>query len=225
MSICSDIYATVIGLIPKRITRVNPDAVKDRWVNYVYTMDLTPDPADDTTANPYGAWSVWDIPANIAAQIDDERGDDLIIVAIANRVYQLDWTRFRDEYNWGAYSAIHRLLRIGPIPMQPNDLDQGRGYDPRVLKRFAAFLFSLRHAPTDRNTKYRIAVEPWNDETKRRSGERVTQQHNKAKVAVRGYAFTVELYHAANEQFSLANWEAVWEPLGVRVKENVSSGS
>jgi len=191
-------------------------------------MDLTPEPRDDPASSTDGAWAVWDLPVNVATQVDDATGQDLIIVAIADRVYQLDWTRYADEWTWGSFAAIRRLLRLGPVAAtipEGTPATLARDYDPVLLKRFSKFFFSLPQPPTAPDSEFRIAVEPFGNEAGRREGYRELRQHNKAHVSVRGNAFTVELYHTKDEQFSLISWEAVWELIGMRTRDRVSSNA
>lgn len=197
-------------LLPPRIKRTNPDALSDRWVNYIYSMDLSPEPQDDEFGNALGAWSLWDLPVATTAQIDDDRGDDFITVSIDDRIYVLDWSRYHDEYNWDVQTDIYRLLKIGPLPSSRDDAQEG--YEPFTLKRFREIAFKLRDEPTDiPNSKYRITVEEFNNETKLKQGVRETAQRNRGQVALTAPDFCVTIEHVADEQFAPLGWQVMWD--------------
>ena len=59
---CEDYFEEDIATVPGRIKRTNPDSIQDRFVNFIYSMDLSPSPNDDQLGNTMGAWSLWDIP-------------------------------------------------------------------------------------------------------------------------------------------------------------------
>src|SRR6266404_2400851 len=113
---CSEFFNDDIGVIPVRLTRANPDALENRLGNFVAQQSLMPDGSDSATSNTNVAWSLWDIPTSHCAQIDDDNGDDLIVVSIRDRVYILDYTRFQDEWDYNQVAPINRMLRIGPLP-------------------------------------------------------------------------------------------------------------
>lgn len=220
---CGEYYSGNIGLLPTRIKEVNPDAIRDRWVNFVYSMDLTPEPDDDELGEPSGAWSIWDIPVNVAAQIDDARGDDLIVVAVADRVYSLDWTRFYDEFNWDVKTGIYRRLRTVSIPSVSSEIDQAEegSYSVNLLRRFREFVFNLATSPTSPNTKYRVTVNETNT-TNIRRGSRTTQQRNRMLISLSGADFNVLIEHQAYEQFDPVFWYARWDAKRKKMRENVS---
>jgi len=216
---CTDFYNEPPGTIPARIKRTNPDAILDRWANVVYSMDLSPSPDDDELGNTDGAWSLWDLPVTHAAQYVDERGNDLIVVAIDNRVYKLDWNRYSDEWLHNTFAPIYRMVQIGPIPSS-RDASPMQGYDPRVLKRLREFQWSLVDAPdTGNDSKWRISVGVFNrEDVTWRVGVRQASQSMRVKPALKGQAFTVRLEHAANEPINIQSWQAEWDLIGRRIK-------
>lgn len=223
MAVCTDLYRPLV-LRPRRIRAAECSAFsqQNRWVNFVYSLNLTPDPADNDPASGLGAWSVWDLPVTYAAQDVSTRGDDLLFVAIANRVYLLDWDRYRDEWNWEAYGAIYRKLTLGPLPGSRDEQEGGK-YNLTGLKRFRSFAYQLAEPPADDpvQSQYKIAVTEDGDTTGTAAeGYRRTQRNGEAKVAKRGYSFLVTLEHDANEDFPLIDWVAEWEELGGRRKDD-----
>lgn len=220
MSICIDEYRPVI-LRPRRVRQPECAAFADanRWINFVYSLNLTPDPGDNDPASGLGAWSCWDLPVTFAAQDVDPRGNDLLMVAIADRIYVLDWTAYRDQWNWEAYGPIYRQLTIGPIPGSKEEQEGGQ-YDLNSLKRFRRFSFQLVTPPADDpvTSQYKLTVAADGDTGFGADavGVRRTQQNAEVKAAKRGYAFLVTLEHEANEDFPLQEWVAEWEELGGR---------
>lgn len=218
MSVCTDIYRPTV-IRPRRTRRAECSAFaeQDRWVNFVYSLNLTPDPADNDPASGLGAWSCWDLPVTFAMQDVSPRGDDLLFVAIANRVYLLDWNAYRDQWNWEVYGAIYRRLTLGPIPGS-TDEQQGGKYDLAGLKRFRRFSYQLAFAPADDPTQseYAITVAEDGSTAAGAMGVRRTQRNGEVKVAQRGYSFLVTLEHDANEDFPLIDYVAEWEELGGR---------
>lgn len=188
-------------------------------MNLVYSLNLTPDPNDNDPASGLGAWSMWDLPVTYATQDVDTRGNDLLLVAIADRIYLLDWTAYRDQWNWEAYGPIFRQLTLGPIPGSDQE-QEGGGYDLTSLKRFRKLSFHLVAPPADDpvQSQYKITVDADRDAGfgDPAVGFRRTQQDAEVKVAKRGYAFLVTLEHDANEDFPLQEWVAEWEELGGR---------
>lgn len=191
----------------------------NRWVNFVYSLNLTPDPQDNDPSSALGAWSVWDLPVTYAAQDVDPAGNDLLLVAIADRVYVLDWTQYRDQWNWEAFGPIYRQLTIGPIPGS-KDEQEGGTYDLTRLKRFRRLSFQLTTPPADDpvTSQYKATVAADGDDgyPPDAVGYRRTQQNAEVRVVKRGYAFLVTLEHDANEDFPLREWIAEWEELGNR---------
>lgn len=219
MSICTDVYRPLI-LRPRRVRTPECSAFADkaRWVNFVYSLNLTPDPQDNDPASGLGAWSVWDLPVTYAMQDVSTRGDDLLFVAIADRVYLLDWTAYRDQWNWEAYGAIYRRLTIGPIPGSKDEQEGGK-YELPNLKRFRSFEYELAVPPADDpvQSQYKITTVADGDASgAEAAGYRRTQQNAAAKVALKGYSFLVTLEHDANEDFPLIWWQAEWDELGGR---------
>lgn len=219
MSICTDLYYSTL-LQPTRIRSAECSAYSElnRWVNFYYALNLTAAPDDNDPANAQGAWSMGDLTVTVAFQDVSDRGDDLCFVAIANRVYVLDWDRFRDEVNWETYTPIYRKLTIGPIPGSREEEEDGK-YELAQLKRFRRFTFELKEdPPSDPTTsEYKITVdETGADGSTAAAGVRQTQRHGNAQVAKRGYSFLVTLEHEANEDFPLLWWQADFEELGDR---------
>lgn len=205
---------------PRRIRKPECSAYADqeRWVNLYYAMNLTPDPDDNDVSAALGAWTLGDLPVSIAFQDVSDRGDDLLFVAIADRVYLLDWTRFQDEWNWEAFQPIYRLLTLGPIPGSRDEQEGQPPYNLQGLKRFRKLNFQLADDPiTDPISEYKISVQEDGAAADTAAvGYRQTQRHGSANVAKKGYSFLVTLEHDANENFPLLWWEVQWEELGGR---------
>jgi len=219
VSICTDAYRPVI-IRPRRVRAAECSAFADqnRWINFVYSLNLTPDPSDNDPASGLGAWSVWDLPVTFAAQDVAPNGDDQLFVAIANRVYLLDWTAYRDQWNWDAYGPIYRKLTLGPIPGSRDEEEEGK-YSLAGLKRFRTFSFELAKPPADDpvESQYRVGVSEDGDTSgAEAAGYRRTQRNASARVAKKGYSFLVTLEHDANEDLPILWWEADWEELGGR---------
>lgn len=210
---CTDYFEDQQDFVPARIKRTNPDALRDRWANFAYAMDLSPLQDDDKLGNQYGAWSMWDLPVTHCAQYVDARGNDFIVVAIIDRVYILDWTRYRDEWMHNTFAPIYRMLTIGPIPSSQNDAPKGYALD--AVKRFRELQFSLRDAPeTGNESKWRISVGEYDNETTYKITMRAARKRMRAPISVKGTSFTVRLEHAANEPIRLGHWLAKWDMLG-----------
>lgn len=210
---CTDFYEDDTGSVPVRIKRTNPDAIRDRWANFCYAMDLSPLQDDDKLGNQYGAWSLWDLPVTHAAQYVDDRGNDFIVVAIVDRVYILDWKRYRDEWLHNTYAPIYRMLTIGPIPSSKDDAPKGYALD--ALKRFREWQFSLRDEPeAGQEAKWRISVGEYDKESTYKITMRASRKRMRAPISVKGTAFTVRLEHAANEPIHIGHWLAKWDMLG-----------
>lgn len=219
---CEDFFEGLPGTIPIRPKRTNPDSIKDRWANFVYSMDLSPEPGDEQLGNVNGAWSLWDLETSFAAQVDDERGDDQIVVAIIDRAYILDWTRYRDEYAWETFAPTYRMMRFGPIPYSPDETEAGlAAFRMDALKRFREFSFNVKDRPRQLYSKYRFHVAEWdNEQQTERIGTRIARLRNRFLAAVRGQSFVVTVEHAANEQLRLEHWQAKWDVLGKRIQPN-----
>lgn len=223
---CSDYIEGVVGLTPRRIYRSNPDALENRWGNFVYCMDLSPEPGDDELGNAGGAWTLWDLPVTHAAQIDDERGNDMIVVAIGDRVYVLDWERFRDEWEWDAYKPIYRMLRFAPIPHSPEAAGSEGAYDIAKGKTFREFYWGLKEQPTAQDSSVRVQVAEFENEANTARSTIVRQaQRNRVNLAVTGVSFVVTIEHAADEQWSPFQWKATWDIKGRTARLNSSAGN
>lgn len=226
MSICTDLYRPTV-IRPRRVRQPECSAFQEqnRWVNLIYSTDLTPDPNDNDPASGLGAWSVWDLPVTYSAQDVDTRGNDLLLVAIANRVYFLDWEAFRDQWNWETYGLIYRQLTLGPIPGSADEIEGGQ-LDLDSLKRFRRLAFQLAAPPADDpvQSQYKITVEDDGDSSDSLGtpavGIRRTQRLAEVKAAKAGYGFLVTLEHDANEDFPLIEWVAEWEEMGNRRRPN-----
>jgi hypothetical protein len=217
---CGDYVFDGVGQLPKRPERANPDSLKNRWGNFVFSMDLSPEQKDELGAG-IGAWSMWDIPSSNAAQIDDENGDDLITLSVQDNVYWLDWGRNQDEWGFNEFAPIHRLIRFGPLPSNEAATIPAGGYDPSKNKRLQEFQFSLRDAPIGApGAKFTITVAEWNREDRTaRTGQRKTAQRMRFQTAVKGVSFIVTVEHSSNEAMRIENWRAMWDTLGHRIRE------
>jgi len=219
--LCPDFFEEVPGIIPGRIKRTNPESIEDRFANLTYSMDLSPLPGDEEVGNQFGAWSLGDLPVAHAAQIDDDNGDDLICVAVLNRVYRLNRSVYRDEWEWNTFAPIYRQVTIGPIPYAEEDVGKG-DFNLAELKRFLEFQFQNKDAPqAGPLSKWRFSVGEWENEDEtyvtvaRQGGQRM-----RARIAVKGRSFTVRLEHAANEPIHIEHWEALWQSLGRRLSQS-----
>jgi hypothetical protein len=223
---CNDYIADdYFPIIPTRIDRTNPDAIRNRWANFIYSMDLSPQPGDEEIGNVHGAWSLGDLPVTHATQIDDDRGDDTIVVAIVDRVYFLDWTRFEDEWAWNSFKPIKRLLRIGPLPSNAAAAEAVTktvtGTDVYALdhlKRFREVQFHNHQPPgVGVQGKWKVQVAEWGNEPRTsRSATYDAGQRMRAKIATKGSSFIVTLKHSANEPIELEHWQVFWDVLGRR---------
>lgn len=217
---CGDFVEDTPGVIPKRIDRTNPDSLANRWANFVFSMDLSPEQKEELGAG-VGAWSLWDIPSAHAAQIDDDRGEDLIVVAVQDNIYWLDWTRYQDEWTWNAYAPIPRLIRFGPFPSnEQSSMPQG-GFDLAQLKRLMEFEFSLKDGPTGAaGAVWTVTVAEWDrEELTSRTGRRATATRMRTQNSVKGRSFIVTLEHSANEPVHIEHWRAAWDLVGRRIRE------
>lgn len=222
MGICTSTYYTY-PFIPRRIRSTTCQAFSslNRWVNFDYSLNLTPAPNDNEVATGSGAWSLSDLPVTVATQDVDDRGDDLLLVAMGDRVFVLDWTLFHDVFAWDTKTPIYRKLVFGPLPSMPDSSDGGAGaYDPFQVKQFRRFTFELEDVPADPGSRYRISVEEDGRPATRRQGVRTTQKRSDARIAARGLAFLVTLEHQADEQFAPNWWRAEWDVRGPRIQPN-----
>lgn len=214
---CSDYFTEDIGTVPVRIKRTNPDSIKDRWTPFVASFDILPSPKDDEATGELIDWSLWDTPASHSAQYVDERGNDLIVVAIVDRVYYFDWDRYADEWAPNTFAPIYRMLRTGPVPSN-SDASQN-GYALDVWKRFREFAFALKDEPqAGDDSKWRVSVAEWDAEE---ANWKVTLRHAarrmRVPVVARGRTFNVRLEHSANEPVRIEHWQAKWNMLGRRI--------
>lgn len=219
---CVDYIIDGSPLVPLRPKRANPDAIRNRWVNFVASMDLSPE-QDDDVGEGVLAWSIWDIPASHCAQIDDDRGEDLICVAIRDNVYWLDWRRYKDEWDWGSYAAIEQLVRFGPIPSSEEAVEGGRaGYDVGSVKRLHSFEFNLADGSVEAaGAKWWVTAAEWENEPyTQRTAIRHTTARMKTKIAVKGRAFIITLEHTAEEPINITYWKAVWDAFGGRIRQS-----
>lgn len=220
---CVDYVIDGPDIVPARPKRANPDAIFNRYVNFVFSMDLSPQQEDAVGAG-IGAWSIWDIPASHAAQIDDDRGEDMICVAVQDNVYWLDWKRYADEWDWNSFAPIEQLVRFGPIPSSPDAVDGGTtGYDLSMVKRLSTFEFALADGSLDvPGAVWYITVGEWDREQETaRTGQRRTTSRMRARVSVKGRnGFVVTLEHTAAEPINITHWKALWDVIGRRVRES-----
>lgn len=216
---CTDFIVEEVPIVPKRIKRTNPDSLANRYANFMFHMDLSPEQKDEAGAG-IGAWSLWDVPTSHVSQIDDDRGEDLITFSIMDRVYWFDWRRYVDEWYWNAFAPIDRLVRFGPIPSNENASIPTGGYDLSKLKRFREFEFSLADGPTGAaQAEWRVTVAEWNREQRtERSGTRKTASRMRIHITTKGsLGFVVTLEHHANEPVRIEHWRAAWDVVGARI--------
>jgi hypothetical protein len=216
---CEDIVDGTPFTIPGGPKRANPDSIKDRWVQFVYCMDLSQAQGDEEPGNAFGAWCMWGLPITHCAQIDDDRGDDLICVSILNRVYFLDHTVYRDEWAPNEFAPIYKMMRIGPIPSAEADVPKG-GWNPNSIKRFVEFFFPVKErASQGALSRWRISVAEQDREgPTQKITMRQASQRMKIGMTTQGKKFVVTLEHAANEPIEIDHWQAVWDDIGVRIR-------
>lgn len=216
---CTDFFEDNQLLTPARIKRTNPDAIRDRWANFVYSMDLSPLQNDDEVGGEYGAWSLWDLPVTHSAQYVDDRGNDFVVVAIIDRVYILDWKRYADEWLHNTWAPIYRMLTIGPVPSSIDDAPKGYALDQ--LKRFREIQFGLRDAAQSGNeSKWRVSVGEFDNEATYRITMRAGSRKMRVPCAMKGSSFSVRLEHAADEPVRITHWLAKWDMLGRPIRES-----
>lgn len=222
MTICGDFYTGNPSLLPKRPRRANPRSLEGRWVNFVLSLDLTPDPDDDEKFE-LGAWSLWDLPVNVSAQIDDAEGNDFITVAIADRIYILDWERYQDEWNHEVYGRIYRRLTFAPIPSSSEAVDKfsndANAYRLDYIRRFREVMIQLNTLPTAIDTAYRATVNEVNNYSRFKQGAWTMSQRNRAHIAFsNAISFEVTIEHEANEQFDPVSYLFKWDSVGKRLR-------
>lgn len=218
---CQDYVTDPPGTVPKRIERTNPDALANRYVNFMLSLDLSPE-QKEAIGEGVGAWSLWDIPATHASQIDDDRGEDLITLSVMDRIYWLDWNRNIDEWDWNSYAPIHRLVRIGPLPSNETESQPQGGFDLMALKRLVEFSFTLKDGPIGAaGAIWTVTVGEWDrEERTQRTGQRATAERMRTQISVKGRAFVITLEHSANEPIHIDHWSAAWDIVGRRIKES-----
>lgn len=216
---CPDFVQPPVVLVPTRLVCTSRTCVEDRYVNFVFSTELSP-MQNDALGSGVGAWSCWDVPASHCAQIDDDRGEDLIAVSVMDKVYWFDWDRYQDEWDWNSFAPIYRMVRIGPIPYNLSATQQG-GYDLDKVKRFREFQWSLEDGPTGApQADWTITVTEFQREAETlRSTTRRTAARMRAQIAVKGKAFVVMLEHKANEPINITDWNAAWDVIGKRIRE------
>lgn len=215
---CPDYITDPVAVVPARIICTNRTCIANRFVNFVASLDLSPDQKDEAGTGVL-AWSLWDIPASHSAQIDDDRGEDLITLSVQDRIYWLDWDRWQDEWYWNGFAPIYRMVRFGPIPSNSNEV---KGYDLSTLKRLREFQWELEDGPTGApQANWTVRAAEWNNEEQtERVGVRETAGRMRVRIAVKGKAFVVTLQHSANEPINMTSWYAAWDDLGKRIRES-----
>lgn len=207
--ICGDYYEGFPPPTPARVLCSRGHCIENRWVVLVYSMDLSEEVGDEELGNVYGGWSVWDLPSHRATQIDDDDGSDIVTVAIDKRIYILDYTRYRDEWAHNAYKPVYRVLAVGPIPSEPDDVKPELRTDR--MKRLREFAWNMTSAPVSTLSKFRVTVREWLRDVNQRITVRAGRQHMRVRTAVKGQAFSVRIEHAADEPFTIEHWSAAWD--------------
>lgn len=217
---CTDFVRDPSPIIPTRPKRTNPNAIYNRWANFVASLDLSPTQSDDVGAGVL-AWTLWDIPTSHCSQIDDDTGEDLITLSVQDNIFWLDWRRYQDEWDWNAFAPINHFIRFAPIPANVEATERG-GYDLTDVKRFREFSWSLRDGATGAPAAYWWVTvgERDNEEQTSRTAVRRTFKRMRAKVAVTGQAFVVTLEHSANEPVNIESYTAEWDTIGRRVRQS-----
>lgn len=201
------------------------DILGSKFCNPAYTVDLTP-VADDDEIGTGGAWGLWDIPSLVGLSFADERGRDVMLIAIGPTVFILDWEQYRDEFAWDTWSPLYSMVESVQIPSVPDerysrvrpDSSALDPYSPDQVKRFRHLIFELSEDPTDERTRYRVTVTPCDLPDTARTGTFGTRRRNRAQVAVSGLSFTYTLEHAANELFAVPWWEVQYDVKGPQIR-------
>lgn len=214
-STCGDYYRGYPGLLPPRIRSTNPDSLEDRWVNYVMGFDQSPRLGDEEVGLGDPAWTLWDLPVSVAFQADSPNGEDLVVVAINNRLYWLDWDSYQDEWDWDTFENIYRLVEYGPLPSDPEAV---RGYDPANLSRSSEVTTSFETTPDApyNRSRVRVTVFEDGDESPDRTTVRATRKTSRMPIAAKAKDFIVRIEHDENEQFDPRFVQLDWVPLGRR---------
>jgi len=217
---CPDFVTDPAPVVPARITCTNRTCIENRFVAFVFSIDLAYNQHEQLGAG-IGAWSLWDLPVSHTSQIDDDRGEDLIVVSIMDKLYWLDYTRYKDEWDWNTFAPIYRMLRIGPIPYNEQATEKG-GYDLDQVKRFREFQWSLADGATGAAQAIWTVrvVEFQREAATTRSTTRRTNTRMRAQIATKGKAFIVTLEHQADEPINITDWVAKWDVIGRRIRES-----
>lgn len=217
---CPDYVRDPVSAVPARIVCTSRTCITNRFVNFIFSIDLAHSQNDAVGAG-VGAWSLWDIPASHAAQIDDDRGEDLICLSVMDKVYWLDYERWVDEWDWNSFAPIYAMVRFGPIPYNVESTQAG-GYDLTQVKRFREFQWTLADGATGAPEAFwTVTVSDFQREAvSARSAVRRTTTRMRAQVAVKGRAFIVMLEHTANEPINITDWTAKWDIIGNRIRES-----
>ena len=194
-----------------------------------YQLDRTPDPADDPV-DADGGWSVLDLAASACAQLTNDQGEDVILLAMnhlagltdGHAVVTLDWDRYEDEYTYDALTPIYRRWKVGPVPSIPDNdnTETTPRYELATLKRFRRLEGESRLGPTDATTTLRISVEEFGLPSTVRTQTYTTAKRLQVQIAVQGLQFSVLVEHAANEAWEPLWWKATWDLLGPRIAQN-----
>lgn len=218
---CTDYVTDPVPVVPARVTCTERTCIENRFAMFVASMDLSPELKEESLGKGVLAWSLWDIPGLHATQIDDDTGEDLICVSVMDRVYWLDYTRHKDEWNWNAFAPIRRLVKIGPIPSNAESTQRG-GYDLEKVKRFREFYFTLKHGSTGApGAFWTISVGEWErEQNTTRTTTRRTTNRMRTRISTKGsQGFVVTLENSADEPVEIDNWSAEWDVLGHRIRQ------
>lgn len=216
---CTDYFEDVVDIIQVRIKCTTFTCLENRWANFVYSMDLSPQPGDDTIGTPYGAWSLWDLTVTFATQYVDEAGNDFIVVAIRDRVYVLDWKVYRDEFLHNTFAPIYRMLTIGPIPSTLDDAPKGYALD--MVKRFREVQWSLAdESEAGNESKWRVSVGQFGKPSSYKVSVRRQKKNMRLPIAVKGTSFMLRLEHTANEPMHMEHVLTKWDILGRPIKNS-----
>lgn len=218
---CIDFVTDPVEPVPARITCTERTCLQNRFALFVASMDLSPELHEKSLGAGVLAWSLWDIPGLHASQIDDDAGEDLICISVEDRVYWLDYTRHKDEWNWNAFAPIRRMVRFGPIPSNAEACTRG-GYDLEKVKRFREFLFNLKDGATGApGAFWEISVGEWTrEQNTTRTTTRRTTNRMRTRISTKGsQGFVVTVRHSADEPVEINNWSAEWDVLGKRIRQ------
>lgn len=218
---CVDYITDPVPVVPARITCTERTCIKNRFAMFVASMDLSTELREKGLGEGVLAWSLWDIPGLHASQIDDDAGEDLICISVMDRIYWLDYTRHKDEWNWNAFAPIRQVIRTGPIPSNAEATNRG-GYDLEKVKRFREFFFALKDGATGApGAFWSISVGEWErEQNTTRTTIRRTTNRMRSRISTKGSnGFVVTLQHSADEPIEINDWTAEWDVLGKRVRQ------